>query len=269
MQGKSNKQIALVLGISENTIEYHLKNLYAKLHVHSRTEAILKLGKSVGVVEDEFRESVVDSGDGNPDNNGRFILWKRWVSLIRDTASAIKEEIEMKNRLLTYALGGLVFGLGFWFYFNDWMTGLLRGWSVDEGNPLMVWAYISIFLVTIFGIWLVPAGITSVYEFRRSRKVALSACAVMVTWVSAVFGYYLTYIFLLAFVGFPQMDYYLVFGQRGPAFWSEWGHFLASFILFDALKWIALGVAGGGLAGFVTSSLYSYWVRKTNEVLPA
>jgi LuxR family maltose regulon positive regulatory protein len=45
LQGKSNKQIALILGISDHTVEFHLKNLYAKLQVLSRTEAIKKLMK--------------------------------------------------------------------------------------------------------------------------------------------------------------------------------------------------------------------------------
>ena len=48
LQGKSNKQIALALGISASTVEYHLKNVYKKLQVNSRTEAVLLLGKSIG-----------------------------------------------------------------------------------------------------------------------------------------------------------------------------------------------------------------------------
>ena len=48
LQGKSNKQLALALGISASTVEYHLKNVYKKLQVNSRTEAVLRLGKSVG-----------------------------------------------------------------------------------------------------------------------------------------------------------------------------------------------------------------------------
>ena len=45
LQGKSNKQIAFVLDISKSTVEYHLKNIYRKLTVNSRTEAILILSK--------------------------------------------------------------------------------------------------------------------------------------------------------------------------------------------------------------------------------
>lgn len=43
LQGKGNKQIALALGIASRTVEFHLSNVYAKLGVNTRAEAILKL----------------------------------------------------------------------------------------------------------------------------------------------------------------------------------------------------------------------------------
>jgi DNA-binding CsgD family transcriptional regulator/N-acetylneuraminic acid mutarotase len=46
MDGKSNKQIANKLGISEGTVEFHLTHIYAKLGVGSRVEAILHLGQA-------------------------------------------------------------------------------------------------------------------------------------------------------------------------------------------------------------------------------
>ncbi|HEX2996562.1 MAG TPA: response regulator transcription factor [Anaerolineales bacterium] len=46
LQGKGNKQIALALGISNRTVEFHLRNIYTKLDVASRAEAIVKLAKS-------------------------------------------------------------------------------------------------------------------------------------------------------------------------------------------------------------------------------
>jgi DNA-binding NarL/FixJ family response regulator len=49
VKGFSNKEIADVLSISVETIRVHLKNIYEKLHVRSRTEAAVKcLGEKAG-----------------------------------------------------------------------------------------------------------------------------------------------------------------------------------------------------------------------------
>lgn len=39
-KGLSNKAIAIQLRVSENTVKFHLKNIYKKLNVHNRVEAI-------------------------------------------------------------------------------------------------------------------------------------------------------------------------------------------------------------------------------------
>lgn len=41
-KGFGNKEISTKLDISYDTVRYHLKHIYDKLHVHSRTEAVLK-----------------------------------------------------------------------------------------------------------------------------------------------------------------------------------------------------------------------------------
>jgi DNA-binding NarL/FixJ family response regulator len=41
-EGLSNKEISAKLFISLPTVRFHLKNIYAKLHVNSRTEAVIK-----------------------------------------------------------------------------------------------------------------------------------------------------------------------------------------------------------------------------------
>jgi DNA-binding NarL/FixJ family response regulator len=40
--GKTNKEVAQELDVSVNTVKTHLKNLFAKLEVHNRTQATIK-----------------------------------------------------------------------------------------------------------------------------------------------------------------------------------------------------------------------------------
>jgi len=78
LQGKSNKQIALTLGISESTVEYHLKNVYRKLQVNSRTEAVLRLGKSIGNgITSELGKSTVEINDKPAENGSKSIPTRR------------------------------------------------------------------------------------------------------------------------------------------------------------------------------------------------
>ena len=42
VRGFSNKEIAARLEITLDAVRWHLKNIYHKLHVHSRTDAALK-----------------------------------------------------------------------------------------------------------------------------------------------------------------------------------------------------------------------------------
>ena len=76
LKGKGNKQIALELGISTRTVEFHLTNIYAKLGVNSRSEAIIKfeqsnLRESTGALLGET--AVTPSGDST-ENRTKSIL---------------------------------------------------------------------------------------------------------------------------------------------------------------------------------------------------
>ena len=64
LEGKSNKQIAAALHITVRTVEFHLKNVYDKLQVSSRTELILKLGQSTVVNQGELAENRDAPGSG-------------------------------------------------------------------------------------------------------------------------------------------------------------------------------------------------------------
>lgn len=50
-EGMSNAQIGATLGLSENTVKFHLKNLYSKLGVTNRTEAAAKFHQRSGPVD--------------------------------------------------------------------------------------------------------------------------------------------------------------------------------------------------------------------------
>lgn len=87
LAGKSNKLIASSLGISESTVEFHLKNIYARFNVSSRVELILKL-----------RESTVASGDKTADNRDTRI-GTQWVALLKETFSRIGKEFKVENNV--------------------------------------------------------------------------------------------------------------------------------------------------------------------------
>jgi len=42
LQGHHKKTAADAMGVSVNTVSFHLKNVYCKLGVHSKTEAVVK-----------------------------------------------------------------------------------------------------------------------------------------------------------------------------------------------------------------------------------
>jgi DNA-binding CsgD family transcriptional regulator len=151
LQGKSNKQIAL--GITESTVEFHLKNLYAKLQVSSRAGAISKLGKSTGLIADPLRESIVEKESEIDHTSGTFISENHEVEVSMNSVSMGKG-IEMKT-----------------------------------------------------------AGL--------------------------------------------------------PVSWQDWAALFPKLILFKFLKWKIVGAPVGGLAGLVTSRLYSIWIEKTNPPRPA
>lgn len=85
LEGKSNKMIAAALHISESTVEFHLKKIYAKYQVRSRLELILKL-----------RESTVANGEQIAENRDRFSD-KGWMKSLKETISRISKEFKMES----------------------------------------------------------------------------------------------------------------------------------------------------------------------------
>lgn len=98
MQGKSNKQIAFALGITERTIEFHLKNIYTKLQVTSRVELILTLGKETGSFIGELGQTTVDILP-NDAHNGKQPT-NRWVQPLKNIVFTTKKEFAMFKTIL-------------------------------------------------------------------------------------------------------------------------------------------------------------------------
>ena len=100
LEGKSNKLIASALGISDRTVEFHLKNIYAKYQVSSRMELVLKLGQSTGAGKGEAAEDLGRStvaGNGEITENGDRSNSRNWITSLRETVSLIGKELKMES----------------------------------------------------------------------------------------------------------------------------------------------------------------------------
>jgi DNA-binding NarL/FixJ family response regulator len=56
VDGRTNRQIGVALGLSENTIKYHLRNILEKLHLHNRAQVVAYAMRH-GLVRDAPREA--------------------------------------------------------------------------------------------------------------------------------------------------------------------------------------------------------------------
>jgi len=152
LQGKGNKQIALALDISVRTVEFHLKNVYAKFQVSSRIELILKLGQATGAAKiEELGYSTVDRPGENTENGGRFNPQMDWTTF-RTAVSIIGKELIMKAILknpsaflpLAMSIGALATVV---IYVA--MFGAAR--QTDEGTAAHIWQILMAGQIPIIG----------------------------------------------------------------------------------------------------------------------
>ena len=100
LQGKSNKLIALALGISDRTVEFHLKNVYAKFQVSSRMELVLKLGNTTGeVISEKLGHSTVARSRGKIENRDRRRSKTDWAASYKVAVYLIGKELIMKKNI--------------------------------------------------------------------------------------------------------------------------------------------------------------------------
>jgi DNA-binding CsgD family transcriptional regulator len=108
LQGKSNKQIALSLGVTERTVEFHLKNIYGKWQVNSKIELILKLGKVTGDNIENLGKSTGDFVDENVDNGKQPVLQNRSAQSLKHAISTITKEFAMTKTVLLEDAGNFL-----------------------------------------------------------------------------------------------------------------------------------------------------------------
>jgi DNA-binding CsgD family transcriptional regulator len=171
LQGKSNKLIASSLGISARTVEFHLKNIYAKYQVRSRIELILKLGNATGKFESEKlgHSTVVGNGEST-ENRDRLNSRMGWATSFRDTVPIIGKELEMKNLLSSkHVLVGMITAL---FTAFVWASVLLYSHGLSS-NEIKLWIVPLIVIGAIIGLSIGLVGKRNSNTLRRVFSSAL------------------------------------------------------------------------------------------------
>ncbi|MDX9852022.1 MAG: DUF805 domain-containing protein [Anaerolineaceae bacterium] len=98
LEGKSNKLIALELGITDRTVEFHLRNIYVKYGVNSRLELVLRLESTTDKGNSGKPViSTVDEGSENAENEARFNSWKDWINYFTETVFKFGKESNMET----------------------------------------------------------------------------------------------------------------------------------------------------------------------------
>ena len=110
LQGKSNKLIALALGISDRTVEFHLKNVYAKFQVSSRMELVLKLGNTTGdaVISEKLGHSTVARSRGKIENRNRRQSRTDWAASYKIAVYLIGKELTMKKNIQKFHIANAI-----------------------------------------------------------------------------------------------------------------------------------------------------------------
>ena len=108
--GKSNKLIAFALGISDRTVEFHLKNVYAKFQVGSRMELVLKLGNTTGEqpINEKLGRSPVARSRGKTENTDRRHSKADWTASLRIAVYLIGKELTMKKNIQKFHIANAI-----------------------------------------------------------------------------------------------------------------------------------------------------------------
>lgn len=99
LEGKSNKQIALALHVTERTVEFHLNNIYTKYQVGSRMELVLMLkDATAGADPAKLVDSTV-AEQGNLAENSPVLNGWGWVPSLKAAVANFGKEDGMNTVL--------------------------------------------------------------------------------------------------------------------------------------------------------------------------
>lgn len=182
-QGKSNKLIGLSLGISDRTVEFHLRNVYAKAGVGSRMELILTLGQSLGIVPAPNPGlSPVTPAPENSDNGTSPASPLEWAKSLKAAVSVIGQELIMKiliKKPSAFLPPAMSFAALAIVLVHLALFGLAR--QPDEGTAAHLWQLLmaaQLPIIAFFTIrWLPQAPIKALAVLALQGAAALAALA--------------------------------------------------------------------------------------------
>jgi DNA-binding CsgD family transcriptional regulator len=239
MQGKSNKLIAQALGISDRTVEFHLKNIYTKCQVRSRMELVLKLGKATGSVEIEKPGvSTVTHLAESAENRGMLKSQMDWAAAFKDGVSIFSRELEMKNLLNSWhVLAGVISAIFTGFLW----VGLMRRFGHTSTSDILTWIAPLIVIWAVMGVGIGMVG-------KRNGKSLLKVCA------SAMLGAGLSPFAILPLMGLVVLPVGKLFEWLGLINRATISSEAATTLAVTAMMalWLALGFSVGVILLFVT-----------------
>lgn len=239
LQGKSNKQIALSLDISIRTVEFHLKNIYAKHQVASRIELFLELGKAAGQneIEKPGYSTVVRTGE-KPENGDKPGPGPGRAVSYRNAVSMTGRESDMKKPFTTrYAVVGIAAALCAGLL---WIA-LLR--NVGNMSP----AEIKLWIAPMILIWAVIGGVAGLAGKRNGSSLPKVG-------VSALAATGLSPIAILPLMGFVVLPFAKLLEKIGLIDGATMPRDTATTLAILAMLaiWLMLGTAIGSLLSFIT-----------------
>ena len=135
LNAKGNKQIAQALGISVSTVEFHLKNIFSKLGVDNRVEAVKKLLKTTGgfqgsstVVEMGKMNNMVDDDGNHESKANKHTDVNRRISL----EDIIKYLVTHKFPVILWLLLVVAIGLVGYLLVNDKSAKNQEPWRYER-----------------------------------------------------------------------------------------------------------------------------------------